>query len=53
MDLPNDDALRFIVSTYARLRAAHGESIGDPTLLQPTAEFFPDEFRSDAPSVAS
>jgi len=52
MDLPNDDALRFIVSTYARLRAAHGESIGDPTLLQPTAAFFPDQFRPDAPSVA-
>jgi hypothetical protein len=53
MDLPDDETLRFIVSTYARLRAAHGESIGEPTLLQPTAQFFPDEFRSDAPSVAS
>jgi hypothetical protein len=52
MDLPDDDALRWIVSTYARLRASHGEAIGAPPLLQPTGEFFPDEFRPDAASVA-
>lgn len=39
------------MSTYARLRAAHGEAIGDPALLQPTGEFFPDEFAPDAPGV--
>jgi hypothetical protein len=51
MDLPSEDALRWIVSTYAGLRARHGEAIGDPVLVQPTAEFFPDEFRLDGPSV--
>ncbi len=51
MDLPDDDALRWIVSTYARYRASHGEAIGAPPLLQPTGEFFPDEFRPDAASV--
>jgi hypothetical protein len=52
MDLPSDDALRWIVSTYAGFRARHGDAIGDPTLVQPTAEFFPDEFRLDGDSVA-
>ncbi len=51
VDLPNDAALKVIVSTYARLRAAHGEAIGDPPLLQPTGEFFPDEFAPDGPGV--
>jgi hypothetical protein len=52
MDLPSDDALRWIVRTYARLRAAHGEAIGAPALVHPTTAFFPDEFRADAPGVA-
>ncbi|HEY8038557.1 MAG TPA: hypothetical protein VIF15_02135 [Polyangiaceae bacterium] len=51
MDLPAEDALRWIVRTYARLRATHGEAIGAPALVQPTGAFFPDEFRVDAPSV--
>jgi len=52
MDLPTEDALRWIVRTYARLRAAHGETLGTPALVQPTGEFFPDPFQRDAPSVA-
>ena len=52
MDLPSEEALRGIVSTFAHLRAAHGQAIGAPALVQPTADFFPDEFRGDAPSVA-
>jgi hypothetical protein len=51
MDLPSDQALRWIVSTYARLRAAHGAALGEPALVQPSGEFFPDEFRLDAASV--
>ncbi len=51
MDLPNEDSLRWIVRTYARLRAAHGEALGTPVLVQPTGEFFPDPFLRDAPSV--
>ncbi len=52
MDLPSENALRWIVRAYARLRAAHGEAIGAPALVQPTAEFFPDEFRGDGPGVS-
>lgn len=51
MDLPTEDVLRWIVRTYARLRAAHGEAIGTPALVQPTGEFFPDAFQRDAASV--
>jgi hypothetical protein len=52
MDLPADDALRWIVRTYASLRATHAEAIDSPRLVQPTGDFVPDEFRHDAPSVA-
>jgi hypothetical protein len=51
MDLPAEDTLRWIVQTYARLRAAHGEAIGSPDLVQPNGAFFPDEFRRDGASV--
>ncbi len=51
MDLPADDSIRRIVKAFARLRAAHGAAIGAPPLVQPTAEYFPDEFRPDIPSV--
>jgi hypothetical protein len=51
MDLPREDALRWIVRTYAHLRAAHGEALGAPVLVQPTGDFFPDAFTHDAPSV--
>ncbi|HEY3817021.1 MAG TPA: hypothetical protein VGL81_07620 [Polyangiaceae bacterium] len=51
MELPSDDALRWIVRAYARLRARHGEAFTAPALVQPTGAFFPDEFRLDAPSV--
>ena len=51
MDLPDDEALRWIVKTFAHLRAAHGGAIGAPALLQPTREFFPDAFRPDGPSL--
>jgi hypothetical protein len=52
MELPSDDALRWIVRNYARLRAGHGAAIGTPQLVRPTGTYFPDEFRGDAPSVA-
>src|SRR5579864_294153 len=51
MDLPDDDALRWIVRSYARFRAAHGEAIGAPALVQPTGDYFPDEFRRDGPGI--
>jgi hypothetical protein len=51
MDLPNDDALRRIVTSFASLRAAHGKAIGEPSLVQPTDEFFPDPFSPDGAGV--
>jgi hypothetical protein len=51
MELPHDDALRWIVSKYGAIVAAYGEVIGEPELLQPTSEHFPDEFTLDAESV--
>ena len=53
MDLPNDDALRWIVQSYASLRAAHGEAIDAPELLLPTGDFFPDHFERNAESVVT
>jgi hypothetical protein len=52
MELPREDALRWLVGQYARLRHAHGEAIGDPELLLPTGRHFPDPFTNDGPSVA-
>jgi hypothetical protein len=51
MELPSEDALRWIVRSLARLRAAHGEAFGAPALVQPTGEFFPDAFERDPASV--
>lgn len=52
MELPNEDAIRWIVRRYAELRAAHGDVIGAPELIEPSGRHFPDEFKKDAPSVA-
>lgn len=51
MDLPADRALRSIVSMYARLLAEHGTALRGSALVQPTGEYFPDEFQADPPSV--
>lgn len=51
MDLPGDRALRWIIGTYARLLAEHGAALRGSVLVQPTGDFFPDDFRADAPSV--
>jgi hypothetical protein len=51
MDLPDDRRLHRIVQSFAHLRAEYGAAIGSPALVQPTAEFFPDAFRPDVPSV--
>ncbi len=52
MELPNDDTLHWIVTHYADFVAKHGEAIGQPELVQPTGDFFPDDFAFDVPSVA-
>jgi hypothetical protein len=51
MELPDEDALRWLVSTYAGLRAAHGDGIGTPALVEPTVQFFPEPIRNDAESI--
>jgi hypothetical protein len=52
VDLPSEDSLRWLVGRYASLLAAHGEGIGSPQLVQPTAEDFPDAFEVSGPGVA-
>ena len=52
MENLSEDAIRAIVSQYAHLRAAYGEDIGAPELLQPSGEHFPDAFTKDGESVA-
>ncbi len=52
MDLPDDDALRWIVTSYAHLRAAHRAAFEDCELVQPTADYFPDPFDPKAPTLA-
>ena len=53
MELPNEEDLRWIISRYAHLRAEHGEAIGTPELVEPTAEFFPDAFSPSPDGVAA
>jgi hypothetical protein len=52
VDLPREDALRWIVARYAALHAAHGDAIGPPPLVEPTGAFFPDAFEPTGPGVA-
>jgi hypothetical protein len=53
MELPSEDALRFLVSSYARVRADLGELLEEPPLVLPTGEFFPDEFDKTPEGVAN
>ena len=53
MELPSAEALAWIVRTYAELRAAHGEVVGEPDLVLPTGEFFPDEVTATPEGVAT
>jgi hypothetical protein len=50
MDL-HPDTFTWLISQAARLRAAHGDTIGTPELIEPTGDFFPDEFHRDQESV--
>jgi hypothetical protein len=52
MELPDEDALRWLVATYASLRANHGDGIGTPALVEPTVQFFPEPIQNDAASIA-
>ncbi len=47
----SEDQIRGIVAHIAHLRAAHGEAFADPELVEPTADYFPDEFTLDPEGV--
>lgn len=51
MDL-SEDALRSIVAHLAHLRSAYGEVLGDPDLVEPTGEYFPDEFAVEPAAIS-
>jgi hypothetical protein len=40
----SEDSLRAIVMEYASFRAKHARVLGDPALVEPTAEYFPEAF---------
>lgn len=45
------DTFSWLITQAARLRTAHGEVIGVPSLIEPNGEYFPDEFSRDVDSV--
>lgn len=45
------EALRTIVAHLAHCRAAYGEVLGDPDLVEPTGEYFPDEFALEPAAI--
>lgn len=52
MDLPvAEEKIRAVVAHLARLRSSYGEAFAAPTLVEPTSEFFPDEFTLDPEGV--
>ena len=48
----SDDALRSIVSHLAHLRAEYGEVLGEPDLVEPNGEYFPDEFKVEPAAIS-
>ena len=47
----SEDQIRGIVAHLSHLRAAYGEAFADPDLVEPTGEYFPDEFTLDPEGV--
>jgi hypothetical protein len=47
----SDDALRSIVAHLAHVRAEYGDVLGDADLIEPTGEFFPDEFKLEPAAI--
>lgn len=47
----SDASLRSIVAHLAHLRAAYGEVLDDPDLVEPNGEYFPDDFAVDTEGV--
>jgi hypothetical protein len=52
MELPNQETLRILVTRYAGFIAEYGDAIGEPELVAPNGDYFPDEWHRDAESVA-
>lgn len=52
MELPDDRNLRELVQRYASVVERFGDDIGKRPMVLPNGQFFPDEFRGDAVSVA-
>ncbi len=47
----SDDSIRSIVAHLAHLRAEYGDVLGDPDLVEPNGDYFPDEFSLDPAGV--
>lgn len=47
----SDDALRSMVAHLAHVRAEYGEVLGDPDLVEPNGDFFPDEFKLEPAAI--
>src|SRR4051812_32607936 len=47
----SDEALRSIVAHLAHLRAEYGEVLGDPDLIEPNGEYFPDAFALEPAAI--
>ena len=51
VEVLSDDAAHELARNYAELVAGLAVPAGDPLLVLPNAEFFPDKFTADAPSL--
>lgn len=51
MDFPDERSLRDLVQRYASIIERFGEDIGKRPMVLPNAEYFPDPFNGDLPSV--
>jgi hypothetical protein len=47
----SEDAIRSIVAHLAHLRAEYGDVLGDPDLIEPNGEYFPDEFKLEPAAI--
>lgn len=48
----SEDALRSIVAHLAHVRAEYGEVLGEPDLVEPTGDYFPDEFKMEPAAIS-
>lgn len=53
MSEPSEASLRTLVTQIAHARAEWGEALGEVTFVEPTADYFPDEFTLSPEGVAT